>query len=59
MRYKTIRSFSEGSGYSEKAVREKIFKGVWQQGREYRRAPDGRIMIDVQGVEKWVEKGLA
>lgn len=35
----------------------KIDKGVWMEGREYRRAPDGHILIDILGYEKWVEKG--
>jgi len=58
MRYVLINRFAAQSGYSEKAIRRKIEEGVWVQGRQYRRAPDGRIMIDVEGVEKWVEGQL-
>lgn len=55
MRYVLISKFCADSGYSEKAVRRKIEEGVWLENQQYRRAPDGRIMIDVEGVERWVE----
>ncbi len=55
LRYVLIHKFCEESGYSEKAVRRKIEDGVWLENAQFRKAPDGRIMIDVQGVEQWVE----
>lgn len=55
LRYVTIEKFAEASGYSAKAIRRKIEDGVWIETRQYRRAPDGRILIDVQGVEAWAE----
>ena len=55
MRYRLIPKFCAESGYSEKAVRRKIEEGVWLEGHQYRRAPDGHILIDVEGVERWVE----
>lgn len=55
MRYVLISKFAADSGYSEKAVRRKIEEGVWIEGRQWRRAPDGRILVDVEGVERWVE----
>ena len=58
LRYVTIEAFS-ASGYTVKAMQQKIHKGVWMEGREYRRGPDGRILIDMIGFEKWVEKGPA
>ena len=45
--------FCQESGYSEKAVARKIEDGVWVEGREYVRAPDGRLLIDMDGFEKW------
>lgn len=54
-RYITISKFAEASGYSEKAVRRKIEEGVWIEGRQFRRAPDGRILMDLQGYEAWAE----
>lgn len=57
MRYVRVKKFAELSGYTEKAVYHKIESGVWMEGREFRRAPDSAILIDLQGVERWVEGG--
>jgi hypothetical protein len=45
------------TGYSPKAIRAKIDKGQWLAGREYVRAPDGRVLVSVTGFSKWVESG--
>ena len=47
--------FSLLTWYSEKAVRRKIAEGFWIQGRHYRKAPDGRITMDLQAYCRWVE----
>jgi len=54
-RYVQIAKFCEETGYTARAVETKIHRGVWVEGRQYRRAPDGRILIDMEGYEKWVE----
>lgn len=54
-RYVTIPKFEALSGYTEKAVRVKISEGVWLQDREYIRAPDGRLLVNIEGYEKWAE----
>lgn len=51
--------FCQMTGYTDKAVRAKIDTGVWLEGRQYRRAPDGRITIDIQEYYKWVEGAKA
>ncbi|GAB3647357.1 excisionase [Ramlibacter alkalitolerans] len=43
------------TGYTEKALRRKIEEGVWLQDSEYRRAPDGRILVDLHGYARWAE----
>lgn len=43
------------TGYSVKAMERKIEQGVWVQGKVWRRAPDGHIVIDMVGYQKWVE----
>lgn len=53
-RFALIRSFCAATGYSEKAVYRKIERGDWVMGREYRKAPDGRILIDYEGVHRWI-----
>jgi hypothetical protein len=47
------------TGLTVKAIERKIEDGKWIEGREYRRAPDGRIYIDMRGFEKWVETAAA
>lgn len=54
-RYVTIALASVMTGLSEKAIRRKIEYGVWRERIEWRRAPDGHLMVDIQGVERWVE----
>jgi hypothetical protein len=43
------------TGYTVKAMERKIERGDWQEGKVWRRAPDGHIMIDLQGYQRWVE----
>jgi hypothetical protein len=56
--YVQIWKFCELTGYTEKAVRAKIQTGVWLQNRVWRKAPDGRILISVEGYRDWVETGM-
>lgn len=57
--YVTIPVAAAMTGYSAKAIRRKIEAGVWLEGREFRRAPDGHVLISVKGYELWVERGRA
>jgi len=43
------------TGYTVKAMERKIERGDWVEGKVRRRAPDGRILIDLFGYQKWVE----
>ncbi len=36
-------------------MERKIERGDWQEGKVWKRAPDGRIVIDVLGYQRWVE----
>lgn len=54
-RYIRIPKFVEETGYTARAVETKIQRGVWLEGKLYRRAPDGSILMDMEGFEKWVE----
>lgn len=51
----TIKKFAELTGYSQDAVRAKIKTGVWLQGEHYRKAPDGRLLMNLQAFSQWVE----
>lgn len=55
MRYVTTKRLAEATGYTEKALRHKVDRGVFAEGIHYRRAPDGRLLFDVEEFEKWVE----
>ena len=55
---KRIPLFCQETGYSEKAVARKIEDDVWVEGREYVRAPDGRLLIDTEGYEAWARCGV-
>lgn len=44
------------TGYTVKAIQRKIERGDWIEGQVWRRAPDGHIMVDLQGYERWVER---
>lgn len=57
LRHVTISKFARQSGYTENAIRMKIKNGVWLENAVWRKAPDGRILIDVEGYEAWVEAG--
>lgn len=55
LRWVLVPLFCSLTGYTDKAVRRKIEDGVWLQGRQYRKAPDGRITMDLQAYYAWVE----
>ncbi len=57
--YVTIPLAAALTGYTAKAIRRKIETGVWIEGREIRRAPDGRILVNVKAYRQWVERGRA
>ena len=59
MRWVLVKKFAEMSGYSEEAVRQKIKKSVWLWGVHYRKAPDGRLVVNIEEVEKWLESTSA
>jgi hypothetical protein len=44
------------TGYTVKAMQRKIERGDWPEGKVWRRAPDGRIFIDLIGYQRWVER---
>lgn len=54
-RYVTVKGAATAMGLSEGAVRKRLQRGIWLQDKHYRKAPDGRIYIDLHAVEKWIE----
>lgn len=58
-RYVRTNVFELVTGYSANAIEKKIAAGAWVQGREFVRAPDGHILIDMRGYERWAESQSA
>jgi hypothetical protein len=55
--YVVIEKAAELTGYTRRAIEEKIAKGIWLEGREWVKAPDGRRLISIRGFTQWVERG--
>jgi hypothetical protein len=54
-RYVLLPLAKDMTGYTVKAIQCKIARGDWQEGKVWRHAPDGRILIDIVGFERLVE----
>jgi hypothetical protein len=50
-----IKRVVELLGYTDDAIRAKIKKGVWLQGVHWRKAPDGRIFLNLLAIQRWIE----
>ncbi|WP_258039378.1 excisionase [Nitrosomonas ureae] len=56
--YVTIKKFCEETGYTPEAISSKIYRGDWLCGKEFTKAPDGRILISISGYHKWAETNI-
>lgn len=54
-RYVRIPLAAARTGYTVEAIETKVKRGVWLLGKEYIRAPDGAVLIDMEGYERWAE----
>lgn len=57
-RFVTIKLAAAMTGLTVGAIEMKIARGVWVEDRQWVKR-DGRIMIDMQGYERWAETGTA
>lgn len=55
MKWVTVKKLAEMSGYSIKAIQNKVDRGVWRKGVHLVIAPDGRRLFNVPVIEKWIE----
>jgi len=53
-RYVVIKLAAQLTGYTPKAIQQKIHRGDWREGLEYRRGQDGRVLVDMLGYARWV-----
>lgn len=55
MKWVLVNKVTEFIGYTDDAIRAKIKKGVWLKGIHWKKAPDGRILFNIEAIEKWIE----
>jgi len=55
MNWVTINKFSDLSGYTHKAVYNKIGRGIWKHNVLWIKAPDVRLFININEFEKWIK----
>lgn len=51
----TVEKFHAETGYTPDAIQKKRERGVWLEGVVWRKAPDGRILMNLEGYHQWVE----
>ncbi len=51
-----INKLTELIGYTDDAVRAKIKRGVWLCGVHWKKAPDNRILFNLEAIKQWIEK---
>jgi len=49
----TLQVYAASSGYSVGALRQKMRRGQFIEGKHFRRAPDGRVLMNVEECQKW------
>ncbi len=54
-KYISVKAFAQLGAYSEQAIRSKIKKGHWVLNQHYRKSPDGRILLDFEQINLWIE----
>ncbi|MBT3986459.1 MAG: excisionase [Gammaproteobacteria bacterium] len=51
--------FEKLTGYSPNAAHIKIRTGVWEEGKVWVKAPDGKILIVMSGYYCWCRSGFS
>lgn len=54
-RFVTINLAAKMMGLTPAAVRKRVERGMWAEGKQWRRGKDGRVWIDTEGIERWFE----
>nr|WP_102136245.1 MerR family transcriptional regulator [Marinobacterium profundum] len=58
MNWKTIQKISEETGMSQESLRALKKKGVLREKIHWIKAPNGRVLINIQALEKWLLTGV-
>lgn len=59
VRHVKLSKFEELTGYTANSVHQKIKTGAWAEGREYIKAPDGRVLVDLERYDEWARSNVA
>ena len=54
MHWVLIKRVVEDTGYSDQAIRAKIKRGIWLQDLIWKKAPDNRIVFNLEEIQKWM-----
>lgn len=54
-KWMTLGLFCDRYGYTRDAFDKKRSRGIWLEGKHWRKAPDGKIMINWRAIEDWIE----
>ncbi len=55
MKWVLIKKVVELIGYTEDAIRAKKKNGVWLQDIHWKKAPDNRILFNIEAIQLWIE----
>lgn len=55
MKWVLINKVIESIGYTDDAIRAKIKRGVWLEDIHWRKAPDARLVFNIEAIQKWLE----
>lgn len=58
LKWVTPIKLSELTGYTVKAIQNKIDSGVWRYGKIWIKGPDNRRLINTEEYERWAESQL-
>lgn len=56
MRWVKLKKYCEIAGETENAVRIRRKRGIWRDGKQCIRAPDGTLWVNLEKADLWVEK---
>jgi hypothetical protein len=55
MKWVLIKKLADIFGYTKNAARAKIKNGVWLKGIHWTKAPDNRILFNIEAIQSWIE----
>lgn len=56
-KYISVKKLATLGLYSEQGIRAKIKRGQWVLNKHYYKMDDGRLAMDLERINRWVETG--